>query len=76
MIHERGLGLAADCAVAARWYRIAKEKGSDAAATALGLLYLDGRGVSADAATAHNLLVGPAYRGNGFAKAGLLRSGV
>ena len=44
-----------------------------AAATALGLLHIDGRGVDRDPVTARILLVGPARRGNGFAQAGLKR---
>ena len=56
---------------AARWYALAAERGNDAAATALGLLYLDGLGVTRDFAKARRLLTGPASRGNSFAKKGL-----
>jgi hypothetical protein len=47
-IYERGLGVAADFAAAARWYRVAAEAGDKRAQVNLGHLYENGLGVAAD----------------------------
>jgi TPR repeat protein len=71
IIREHGFVGAADPAEAARWYQLAVDAGNDAAATALGKLYLDGRGVAQNLVKAERLLVGPAARGSAFARQAL-----
>lgn len=47
-IYERGMGVTADYAAAARWYRVAADAGSTRAQVNLGHLYEQGLGVAAD----------------------------
>jgi len=72
IILDHGLGRAPDAAQAALCYERATKAGNDAAATALGLMHLNGQ-IEADLAKAERLLTGPAARGNAFAQHGLQR---
>lgn len=52
VIHEQGLGVAADMKVAAQWYRLAAERGDIQGQLAMGKLHEGGIGVAKDMAAA------------------------
>jgi len=52
-MHENGLGMRADPAEAAQWYRRAAAQGNAQGQANLGVLYFDGRGVTNDLAEAY-----------------------
>lgn len=54
-IYEKGLGVAPDYAIAAKWYKKAAAQGSSRAQINLGYLYEKGLGVDQDVATALNM---------------------
>ena len=67
-IYEQGLGVPADLATAARWYRLAADGGSASAQYNLGIFYQFGKGVPKDFKTAAHWLLLAAEQGHGRAQ--------
>jgi TPR repeat protein len=62
-LYNQGLGIVADPAKAADWYRLAAAKGDANALSALGLMALDGRGLAKDQAQGRAWLEAAAAKG-------------
>ena len=73
MLYEHGYGVHQDYVEAARWFRLAADKGYAPAAFNLGVMYADGRGVPRDRSEAAKWYEKAAAAGNEMAVARLAR---
>lgn len=63
-LYSQGLGVGRNAAEAARWFRLASDRGDRQATFALGVAYLEGNGVIKDPATAKSLFETAAAQGH------------
>src|SRR5207253_2871509 len=73
MYHLGRDGVERDCALAAKWFRLAANQGSAAAQNSLGVLYEEGLGIRTDIVEAIHLFRMAAEQGEPRAQANLAR---
>jgi TPR repeat protein len=71
VMHDGGIGVPIDYALAMKWYRLAAAQGDSDALNSLGVLHAWGRGVPADVAEGKRLFRLAAEMGNDDAKKNL-----